>query len=651
MRKWLEPLVEEYLKAVRPLQHQPSDEAIACQWAEWLKGKWAAHGISELERQRSLMTEVRNHLKQALGSDHIALETMNFTLQQWTTMNHSIAARAAAQNEAQVILSPETVNAIVTRATTLLQSRQWSDIAAALAVLTGRRSTEVLKTAQFLPSTPYSVIFTGALKRKGEAVPLTFEIPTLCQADYILKATRQLRRILPTADKTIEQINQYSNAVASACDKHFGDLVQPIAGRDNLYTHLFRKIYATIATYFYCPPGVDEAEFRAEIQGHFAGHPGMSMAARRTIASDRHYRSYLIADEQGNIRKGIHLNWRDVQVIAAFRADITNLPNLPESPISEPIAMPQSASKSNASKSNASKSKSSTPSSKRSSQPDLNSIKQNLAELPPRSSRPSLKVADLERMQTIMAELGIEGTAETLFTALLDRFEQLTEAQSLTELEQTKEANAKVKAQESEPTANMQTIRWFTTEIDTLRAQIQGLEAEKQQVQSSQVGIDQDAIAQLQQENEALKEQLQQTQSRLEAIGQFLSVGGASSPQSPVAAGSSSVLGATSSDHTSDRMKQQQGQVTGLDADVLRALELLMSYNDAEGRSHSERWAISVPTMKDLLKQIGKATQPKIEAVLKARAEAIAEHHQRHGLGERHNRVHKGQSLLDFVKL
>ena len=639
MRKWLQPLIEEYLEAVHPLQHQPSDEAIALQWAEWLKGKWAAHGISELEKQRSLMTEVRNHLKQTLGADHIALVTMNFTLEQWTTMNHSIAARAAAQNEAQVILSPETVNAIVTRATTLLQSRQWSDIAAALAVLTGRRSTEVLKTAQFSPSTSYSVIFTGALKRKGEEVPLTFEIPTLCQAEYILKATRQLRRILPTANKTIEQINQYSSAVASACDKHFGDLVQPIAGRDNLYTHLFRKIYATIATYFYCPPGVDEAEFRAEIQGHFAGHPGMSMAARRTIASDRHYRSYLIADEHGNIRKGIRLDWHDVQVITAFRPDPANLPNLTESPISEPLAMPQSASKS----------KSSASFSKSPSQPDLNSIKQNLAELPPRISRPSLRVADLERMQTIMAELGEEGTAETLFTALLDRFEQLTEAQSLTEPEQTSEAKEEVKAQESEPTADMQTIRWFTTEIDKLRAQIQGLEAEKQQAQSNQVVVDQGAIVQLERENEALKEQLQQTQSRLEAIGQVLSVGGASSP---VAAVSSSVPGATSSNHPIARMKQQQGQVTGeLDADVLRALELLMSYNDAEGRSHSERWAISVPTMKDLLKQIGKATQPKIEAVLKTRAEAIEAHHQKHGLGERHNRVHKGQSIAEVVRL
>ncbi|MBD3885003.1 hypothetical protein IFO70_25045 [Phormidium tenue FACHB-886] len=681
MRKWLQPLMDEYLEAVQPLQYNDSNKAIALAWAEWLKCKWAAHGISTLDKQRPLMTEVRNYLKQALGAGHIALETMNFTPEQWTAMNHTIAARAAAQNEAQVILSPETVNAIVTRATTLLQSRQWSDIAAALAVLTGRRSTEVLKTATFTPATPYSVLFTGALKRKGEQVPLRFEIPTLTQAEYVLKATDKLRRILPTQDKSIEQINQYSHAVAAACDKHFADLVPTIEGRDNLYTHLFRKVYATIATYFYCPQWVDEAEFRAEIQGHFAGHASMSMAARRTIASDRHYRSYLIADEQGNMRKGIRLEWRDVQVIAAFRRDkqnasaastssllegipaSTSSPDLTQSLAPKPIAMPRTSSKS-------------PKSTKQAAQPDLNAIKQDLEELPPRISRPELQVADLERMQSLMAAQGRKGTIKELFTALLDRYEQLknqsdesqkAEAQPV-ELEQ--EQGQK---QSNELIADEQTIRWFTTEIDRLRARIQ--ELEKQQAHP---GTDDGVIAQLRQENATLQLQLQQTQSRLEAIGQFLNGGNLVAASSPVSSisGVSTTRGdssspspspsATSNDkgpskspsndkdeHSARAASRRQAtQLAGeLDADVVQALERLMAYNNAQGRTHQERWVISVPVMKDLLKQIGKATQPKIEAVLKARASEIEAHHQEHGLGERHNRVHQGQSVSDVVTL
>jgi len=55
--------------------------------------------------------------------------------------------------------------------------------------------------------------------------------------------------------------------------------------------------------------------------------------------------------------------------------------------------------------------------------------------------------------------------------------------------------------------------------------------------------------------------------------------------------------------------------------------------------------------MKDLLKQLGKATQPKIEAVLRAKSEAIDHHHRHHGLGQRHNRVHQGHSISEMIKL
>ena len=55
--------------------------------------------------------------------------------------------------------------------------------------------------------------------------------------------------------------------------------------------------------------------------------------------------------------------------------------------------------------------------------------------------------------------------------------------------------------------------------------------------------------------------------------------------------------------------------------------------------------------MKDLLKQVGKATQPKIEAVLKAKSETVHQHHREHGLGERHNRVHNGRSVSEIIKL
>jgi hypothetical protein len=55
--------------------------------------------------------------------------------------------------------------------------------------------------------------------------------------------------------------------------------------------------------------------------------------------------------------------------------------------------------------------------------------------------------------------------------------------------------------------------------------------------------------------------------------------------------------------------------------------------------------------MKDLLKQLGKATQPKIEAVLRSNSDLIQAHHRQHGLGERHNRVHQGHSISEVIRL
>jgi hypothetical protein len=58
MRKWLQPLVDEYLQAVAPLQHSKDDRAQAITWANWMRQHWAQHGLSDLKQQRNLMTDL-----------------------------------------------------------------------------------------------------------------------------------------------------------------------------------------------------------------------------------------------------------------------------------------------------------------------------------------------------------------------------------------------------------------------------------------------------------------------------------------------------------------------------------------------------------------------------------------------------------------
>ncbi len=135
MKLWLKKLLETYFPAVKHLTM--ADQVEAEKWANWMKDQWAKRGLVNLSQQRIPMTETRNAIKQEFGEDHIALVTMNFTEQQWRTMNNPIIDRVQLRNEqVQIIQDPE---AIVVKALELLASTYWYDLAAGLVAVTGRR--------------------------------------------------------------------------------------------------------------------------------------------------------------------------------------------------------------------------------------------------------------------------------------------------------------------------------------------------------------------------------------------------------------------------------------------------------------------------------------------------------------------------------
>lgn len=161
------------------------------------------------------MDDVRRAIKNALGADHFSLKYVKFSTKECTLLNDQKQGRVATRNEnVQVITDPDE---IVNKAVRLLESREWSEIAAGLSVLTGRRIAELLSTAEFNKKTQWSVTFTGALKRKGELQKLSFEIPTLTTADRVIKALTRIRKELPEAkDMPAAAINRsYERPVGS----------------------------------------------------------------------------------------------------------------------------------------------------------------------------------------------------------------------------------------------------------------------------------------------------------------------------------------------------------------------------------------------------------------------------------------------------
>jgi hypothetical protein len=269
------------------------------------------------------MDTTRRALKDRLGENHFSLDYIKFSTEEYIELNNLKQGRVELKNEQiQFLDDPD---AIVERAIALLDSPEWSEIAAALSVLTGRRSSEILSTARFVPCSDWSVTFTGALKRGGETQVLSFEIPTLAPATLVCEALAQVRKQLPdAANLPPEQVNsRFGAAVIAQCDRHFHDLVPVREGKDNLYTHLFRAVYATIATFWFCPPRVNDVEFKAAIQGHYAILDEENSERRRSLTASRHYSDYEIADSviarYNGRRKGVRLDADGVQVISPFR--------------------------------------------------------------------------------------------------------------------------------------------------------------------------------------------------------------------------------------------------------------------------------------------------------------------------------------------
>lgn len=206
---------------------------------------------------------------------------------------------------------------IVTRAERLLHSgieaSIYSDIAAALVVLTGRRVSEILVTAEFSRCTAYSVWFTGQLKTRGKELPAV-EIPTLIEAERIINGVSRLRELFLVDDTNRDLLDSYKNDVRCQVIRTFCDLVptiQMVEGEMRPTTHRMRAVYNCLATFFYAPPGLKDDLYTKVIMAH------------EDRNSTLNYMVYQIADEviaaHSGKRQGILLGRPGVEVLQVFQ--------------------------------------------------------------------------------------------------------------------------------------------------------------------------------------------------------------------------------------------------------------------------------------------------------------------------------------------
>jgi cell division protein FtsB len=619
--------------------------------AELQAGRLSAEEFAgELEQEfssRMLTTPAqqknyRSNVVQAItvfDPEHPAIALVGLSTEQYRILNDQQRERMADRQTR--FITSQTAERIVERAEQLIHSAEWSEVGAGLAVLIGRRISEIL-ISLFSLKTAWSLNFSQMAKRK-ETQEITIEIPTLVPAPEVLAAIQRLQQGLRTdeltqqglSDRQVKQKvnNLYSGAIADQCHQHFSNMVPARTDKETLYTHIFRAVYATIAAHWYCPPFVPEHQFKAEIQGHFTiTQDGKKLP---NYAARSNYDDYAIGDGQGNRdgRLGIKLGQvPDLDIIEAFR---------------------QPKYHRDESSSDKSHEKAVTDTEPVSEQPEDTPPEQNTEAIStmtesdaakPQTKRPSVYADDLDRITDLMAHRGITGTTADIVHALVKNFEAKTAQE---ERQETKTASEFAQA-----------INWFTQEIETLRQQYHTLEQEHQTLASQPANAEELTAlkkrnAELETRNAELEQDLEETRSQLNAIQELLGGGPSerrSKSQPPKAAetepsATTAAAAASAEQPASGQSKTSPQTDTGsppfdrMDSTnkVADVIDAIIKWNTAQERSE-QRLRISFPSIRSLAVLVGASYLPAIKEVIAEKQAEIDEIHERFMIGSRHNR-------------
>ena len=342
--KWLADYLNRHLGELEGLGSSKRELKAARSWFNGLLEYFQARHLTTPKQQKNYLVDTRNEIRKRFGDSHPALSIVNFDEKTWFDINAATHARVEERNENTKPI--EKPFEIAQRAEALLTQKEstWADLAVGLGVATGRRISELLGArTTFAQKTNYSVLFTGQLKQQRET--LTFEIPTLCPAASVVEAWKRLRFMLGAVYLSPRRSNdKYGRECTQAANRHFADLVLPRHGEMDLYMHLFRAVYATIAVHFYCPQHINSTLFKAEIQGHRMVADASTKRALRSYSASRHYNDYYVADSNGNVdgRQGVRLGGPGVQLLEVFQTP--PLPTQAPTPAKpEPMPAPAAA--------------------------------------------------------------------------------------------------------------------------------------------------------------------------------------------------------------------------------------------------------------------------------------------------------------------
>jgi len=260
------------------------------------------HGY-KLTALRSALTGYRNAIRSSLGKDHIALRYLRPSAEDQESYKELYNEQLVDDHSN---LRPIDAEHLVDTAEALIKDYERTRpfaLAAAIALVTGRRSYEVACTGSFAETKgeakassrfriqktlaegklktlgrrsiehlriarPQTLVFSGQLKTRGAAdaqLP-PYEIPTLIDPNLIRAAHDAMHRRYPFAEITDnKQFNGHVRKEINTAARVFEDATlnhKPLTSKD------LRSAYATIAYSWYGPETVSMNVFFARILGH-----------------------------------------------------------------------------------------------------------------------------------------------------------------------------------------------------------------------------------------------------------------------------------------------------------------------------------------------------------------------------------------------
>jgi hypothetical protein len=660
--KWVKQFIQTYLPQLQ--QGRLSND----RFAALFEAELGQRNLIEPTQQKNYRSNVVQALK-VLDPNHEAIDLIALSTETYRELNDVQRGRMA-ERETKYFTSAA-AQTLVDRATSMLNSNEWSEVAAGLAVLIGRRISEVL-LSHFALRSDWSLDFSEMAK-KAEGDGLTIEIPTLAPAAVVLRAIDRLQAALRIDDLRLESVtakgakqrinSRYSEPVARRCDERFADLIPKRTDRENLYTHVFRGVYATIASHWFCPPTVPEHSFKAEIQGHFT----ISSSGQKlpNFSARANYDDYAIGSTNGSNRDGrlgIKLGQLPgLQTIEAFRkpSDTQEMQPMEETAVTSVtveslVIEPQieaAAGEMNTIAAHNTPTPQPTPATPE--EPAMNKSAQKR-----RTTRPHLYPDDLNEMTAMMKQRGITGGMADVFHALIEAFQQQGKAQQQQQVEGFGEMG--------------KALNRFLDKIQALELTVRELEAERDSAKRDEVVrllANQEQLSELQllqAENQQLRSQLQQVQAELNdprkmlerVLAQSAAATAPTEPANSIAPAAHSNIAPASSpaqkpaketrfreapskpssepkSRSLDETKQKIGQI----------IDAIVCWNQSQPTS-STMLAISIPAIKGIATAIGAGYQKAIQEVLAEREDELKDLGDHWMLGSRHNATVRGKDEI-----